>query len=258
MASKGADAPGADPSAKRPRVTSPPASSERATPRAGVVVKVGPSGTPPAEAVERAVAVLRDGGIVAVPTDTLYGVACDATNADAVAGVYRLKGRSAGCPLAVCVKDLDSVGTVARVEGLPAGLVAALLPGPYTLVLRRKPPPALPAALNPGVDTIGVRVFEGSSLPAALASALPSGVIALTSANRHGAKSPLAVSDFADLLGGIGVCFDGGVIAASRQGSTVVDLSRCADGGPWRVLRPGDGLSRMHALLEQHGLKEEC
>eukprot|EP01065_Artemidia_motanka_P041890 TRINITY_DN5505_c0_g1_i1.p1 TRINITY_DN5505_c0_g1~~TRINITY_DN5505_c0_g1_i1.p1 ORF type:complete len:226 (+),score=63.10 TRINITY_DN5505_c0_g1_i1:59-736(+) len=208
----------------------------------------------PAEAVAAGAAALRAGKVIAVPTDTLYGVACCAADPEAVRRLYELKGRAQSNPVAVCVRDVSCISSVCDPSSLMPGLLDALLPGPFTVVLPRRPPPALPAELNPGLANIGIRVIELPVFSALLAE-LPSGAVALTSANRSGATSPLAVEDFAELHDGIEVCYDAGRIQASRQGSTVLDLSQCSASNPtYSVIRKGDGWDRLQEVAAKYGL----
>ena len=216
-------------------------------------------------ALPACVLALRAGEILAVPTDTLYGVAACACSPSAVARVYSAKGRGSSAPLAVCVAEAADVAGVADVSGLPAGLLEAMLPGPVTLLLRRRRkeeeeeeeeqegeknggsgtrrtrrlPSRLCAALNPGTPTVGVRVPD-SQFIRALARA-HGGPIALTSANESGRPPALEAAECYEGSGGregsggagrggiAGECaavVDGGRVPASgREGSTIVDLS---------------------------------
>ena len=92
----------------------------------------------PAEAlpdVEEVARWLENGDLVIVPTDTIYGIACRAGDADGVRRIYEAKGRGGTKPLAICVADAAAVAEYADVSAAPAGLIDALLPGPLTLVL---------------------------------------------------------------------------------------------------------------------------
>ena len=141
--------------------------------------------------VGSAIAALRRGGLVVLPTDTVYGLACDAGSERAAEELYRLKGRDAIQPTAVICAGIDEL--VARVPELPGAATAAaraLLPGPYTLVL---PNPAERYRwLNAGrPDALGVRV---TALPRAAAEIVAAvGAIAATSANLPGGPDPPCV-----------------------------------------------------------------
>uniref|UniRef100_A0A0C9QWQ6 Threonylcarbamoyl-AMP synthase n=1 Tax=Wollemia nobilis TaxID=56998 RepID=A0A0C9QWQ6_9CONI len=110
--------------------------------------------------VEKAVKALRDGKVIAVPTDTLYGLACDACSPAAVQRIYEIKGRSMTSPLAVCISDVMDFDRFAITSHLPDGPLQVLLPGPVTLVLNRGQESLLEKSLNPGLDTIGIRIPE--------------------------------------------------------------------------------------------------
>jgi len=112
---------------------------------------------PPATALADAAAVIRAGGVVAMPTDTLYGLAADPFSSSAIGRVFAVKGRSAERAMALVAADVDQV--VAQIGALPdvaRRLAARYWPGPLTLLLPR--PSSIPAALTGGSDQVGVRV----------------------------------------------------------------------------------------------------
>lgn len=87
--------------------------------------------------VIKAIDAINGGQVIAVPTDTIYGFACDACSAEAVNRIYEIKGRIQTLPLAICVADVPDVSRFAVVDHLPHGLLDSLLPGPVTVVLKR-------------------------------------------------------------------------------------------------------------------------
>lgn len=103
----------------------------------------------------RAVSALQSGQVIAVPTDTLYGLAADASSTAGVQRIYSIKHRQAYAPLATCVADVADLHRYCCMEHLPEQLLQQLLPGPVTLILRRKEGAPLCAELNPGLETIG-------------------------------------------------------------------------------------------------------
>lgn len=107
------------------------------------------------DAVPAAISHLGDSSVIAIPTDTLYGLAVDANNSQAINRVYSMKCRASNVPLAICVNCAEDVTTYCDVENLPDNLLGALLPGPVTLVLKRRKDAPLSTNLNPGLDTIG-------------------------------------------------------------------------------------------------------
>lgn len=200
--------------------------------------------------------VLREGGVVAVPTDTIYGIAAHAGINDSVSRLWDLKGRPTTLPIAVAVHDVDAIARCARVEHLPQGLLHALLPGPVTVLLPRLEGKSaeLASTLNPGVSTIGVRVPHDDFIRVVLAEL--KAPVALTSANASGASSTLAVDEFEHMWPNLDAVFDGGRIASGRSGSTIVDLTDAkADGTPWnfRVVRDGSALSPTVETVQKYG-----
>ena len=197
---------------------------------------------------------LRNEGVIAVPTDTIYGLAAHAGRDGGVKRLWEIKGRPSDLPIGIAVHEVAAIGKYARVEHVPDGLLEALLPGPVTVVLPRHEESALAPSLNPGRTNVGVRVPEDDFLRAALDDL--QAAIALTSANRSGATSTLAVSEFEDLWPSLDAVFDGGAIESGRAGSTIVDLSNAkSDGAPWtfRVLRDGSALTPTVDTVRQFG-----
>ena len=190
--------------------------------------------------------VVHRGGLIAVPTDTLYGLAACANNEAAVDRIYAVKARAAHKPVAICVADYEDVGRYAERDHLPEGLLEELLPGPMTVMLVRKSAAPLAAALNPGVSTLGIRIPESAFIRAVCRQY--KGALALTSANLSGAESSLSVEEFEKLWGSCDAVFDGGSISGKREGSTIVDLSEC---GVFRIVREGVGLAAAMAVLER-------
>jgi len=201
-----------------------------------------------ADAVRLATAALRRGGVIAVPTDTIYGFAACAANGDAVRRLYEIKGRSRGAPLAIAVGDVRDVDAYGEGGHLRAGVLERLLPGPTTVLLRRRRGEAGRATpeLNPGVDLIGIRVPEHDFVREVCRA--HGGAIALTSANRSGETSTTAVEEFAELWDACAEVFDGGVIPAKRLGSTIVDLSSRAN--EFAIVRAGERCDELVRVLE--------
>ncbi|KAL7600056.1 hypothetical protein Lser_V15G26941 [Lactuca serriola] len=201
---------------------------------------------------DEAIKALRTGKVIAVPTDTLYGFACDACSVDAVNRIYEIKGRKHTSPLAICVGDVNDIGRFAVTNHLPLGLLHNLLPGPVTLVLTRGESSVLEKSLNPGLDTVGVRIpdFEFIRMIArGCGSAL-----ALTSANLSGQPSSLDIKEFKNLWERCRFVYDGGVLSAGREGSTIVDLTMI---GKYKILRSGSAKEETIAVLERYSLLEE-
>lgn len=180
--------------------------------------------------VERAAKALLGGGLVVLPTETVYGLAALASDPAATRALFARKGRGADVPVAVLCADAgQALALAADVPALAAELAAAHWPGPLTMVLRRRP--GLGWALGEPTDTIGLRC-PAHDLVRALAARV--GPLATTSANRHGMPTPSSASEAAaQLLGAVDLVLDGGMLSGTP--STVVDLT----GPEPRVLRQG-------------------
>ena len=197
----------------------------------------------------RAAAILRRGGLVAFPTETVYGLGADATDAEAVAGIYAAKERPSFNPL---ISHLDSFES-ARAQGLfddtARRLAEAFWPGPLTLVVPVAPTCTISDLARAGLDSVGLRVPAHPLAHALLQQA--GRPVAAPSANRSGRVSPTDADHvLGDLDGRIDAVLDGG---ASQVGveSTIV---ACLGGTP-RLLRPG-GVPR-EAIEALIGMKLE-
>jgi L-threonylcarbamoyladenylate synthase len=187
---------------------------------------------PPAGALDEAAEALAAGGIVVVPTDTVYGVAVDPRSPGAAARLFALKRRPPDVPLPVLVADRDQALALADddVPDVARRLMERFWPGGLTVVVRRRPGLAIDLG-GPDDTTIGLRV---PAHPVPVALAVAAGPLATTSANRHGEATPARAADVADHLGaGLALVLDAG--ACQGEASTVVS---CVDGGV-RVLRQG-------------------
>ena len=192
-------------------------------------------------ALVQAAQILCRGGLVAFPTETVYGLGADATSAQAIEAVYAAKQRPLGNPLIVHIAAAQELEEVAIPSDSRAGLLAkAFWPGPLTLVLAAREP--VRSALCRGRDTVAVRM---PSHPVALALIRRTGrPLAAPSANLSGRPSPTTAAHvLQDLQGRIPLILDGGPCRLGIE-STVVDLAQ----GPARILRPGILTRRM--LLE--------
>jgi L-threonylcarbamoyladenylate synthase len=182
------------------------------------------------DAIERALGVLRSGGLVAFPTDTVYGVGALIRSPQSIARLFEVKGREETKAIAVLIADANQLELVANQASEAAKkLAASFWPGALTLVLPKLP--SLPAVLSPN-DTIGVRVPDHAVARALLAAAGP---MAVTSANISGGANALNANEVLAQLGGrIKLVLDGGQTPGDRP-STVVDMTS----QPPRVLREG-------------------
>ena len=209
-------------------------------------------------ALREAVAALHAGGLVAVPTETVYGLAARADSDAAVAAIYRAKGRPDFNPLIVHVLDLAAAQQFARFDERAFALAERFWPGPLTLILPLRPGAPLAGAVTAGLSTVALRCPAHAVLRELLAqTGLP---LAAPSANRSGAVSPTAAVHVAASLGrNVDLILDGG---ACQQGleSTIVALR--AD-NRWQLLRPGPiGAGDIASMLgaesmdpTQHGIE---
>lgn len=191
-------------------------------------------GTDPA-ALQRAAELLAAGELVAIPTETVYGLAARADDDAAVAKIYAAKGRPSDHPLIVHVAAADRVAAFAReLPTVAARLMHAFWPGPMTLILPRAPGRAEAAAAHH--DTIGLRCPSHPVAQALLVAAHALGVpgVAAPSANRFGRISPTRAAHVADEFGQSLAVLDGGACPVGIE-SSIVDCSR----GHPVLLRPG-------------------
>jgi len=182
--------------------------------------------------IDDAVAVLAAGGIVGIPTETVYGLAADARDEEAVAGIFRAKGRPSSNPIIVHVADVAMARALAGSWPASADAVATRLwPGPVTVVVPRGP--SIPEIVTAGGDTVALRC---PAHPLARRLIAESGIpLAAPSANRSEAVSPTTAHHVLEGLGNrIDLILDGGPCGRGIE-STVVDCTR----NPPRILRPG-------------------
>ncbi len=182
--------------------------------------------------IARAAALLRQGELVAFPTETVYGLGADAANPQAVAKIFAAKGRPADHPLIVHIPNAAHLDRWARdIPEAARVLASKFWPGPLTLILKRQP--EVSDAVTGGQDTVGLRV-PNHPLALELLRAFDGG-IAAPSANRYGRISPTTAQHVRDDLGdAVTMILDGGPCQVGIE-STIVDMS----GSRTTVLRPG-------------------
>jgi L-threonylcarbamoyladenylate synthase len=185
------------------------------------------------ESIAEAVRLILAGGPVAVPTETVYGLAADATNAEAVARIYEAKGRPSFNPLIVHVPDLSAAQRIGEFSEEALALARRHWPGPLTLVVPLRPDAGIASIVTAGLTSVGLRVPDHPAVQALLrASGRP---LAAPSANASGSISPTRAGHVLKSLGGrIPLIIDG---APTERGieSTIV----ASTGGPLRLLRRG-------------------
>jgi L-threonylcarbamoyladenylate synthase len=192
------------------------------------------------ESIARAAELLRDGGVVAFPTETVYGLGADALNETALARVFRIKERPLDHPMIVHLARAGALADWARdVSAAASALAEAFWPGPLTLIVPRAP--EVPDAVTGGQDTVGLRVPEhpvAQALLEAFGRMSPERRLlglAAPSANKFGRVSPTTAAHVrADLGDEVDLVLDGGAAEVGIE-STIVDVS----GGEPAILRPG-------------------
>src|SRR5437763_10993011 len=183
----------------------------------GPTTRLPASGAATAEAAARC---LRDGGLVAFPTETVYGLGADAGNAGAIARLYQAKGRPSFNPLIAHVCDLRAARQIARFDTQALALAEAFWPGPLTLVLPKAPGCAVADLATAGLDTIAVRV-PAHPVAREILRAFGGPVVA-PSANLSGHVSPTTAAHVqSDLAGRIDLIVDGGAVEVGVE-STIV------------------------------------
>ena len=184
------------------------------------------------EALERAAAIIRDGGLVAFPTETVYGLGADALSAEASKKIYAAKGRPSDNPLIVHVAEFSDMEKIAQEMPEEAKKLAdAFWPGPLTMIVRKND--RVPYETTGGMDTVAVRM---PNHPVALELIRRSGgYIAAPSAKTSGKPSPTLAEHVAfDMDGRIPMILDGGPVGIGIE-STIVDLTEDIP----MILRPG-------------------
>lgn len=203
-------------------------------------------------ALKMAVASLKKGSVIAVPTDTIYGIAGLAQNDDAITRMYNIKNRTCTKPIAISVGDIDDLYKWSKVV-VPREVLEDLLPGPVTVVSERSV--ELNHALNPGTSLVGIRIPDHTFMRRLAQSC--GEPVALTSANKSSAQSTLTLDEFEYLWPQLDLLVDGGVLSdtdKARLGSTVVDLSQQ---GCYRIIREGSAYKRTVDILKnKHKMME--
>lgn len=169
--------------------------------------------------IEKARKIIKKGGVIIYPTDTLYGLGTDIFNLEAIGKIFKIKKRDFGKPISVMVSDFEEIKKLAFVGRKQKEKIKELLPGPYTIILKKKK--IVSGLLTAGSSKVGIRIPD-NEFCRALAKDLP---ITTTSANISGEK------DFNfKKLKGVDLIFTGGKI--SGEASTIIDLTK----RPFKIL----------------------
>jgi L-threonylcarbamoyladenylate synthase len=197
--------------------------------------------------IDRAAEIIKSGGLVALPTETVYGLGADALNEKALSSIFEVKGRPADNPLIIHVSSASELDKWCNaIPPAAYGLAEVFWPGPLTMLLEKKP--VIPSLVTAGLSTVAVRCPRH---PLALELIRRSGVpIAAPSANPSGKPSPTTAEHvLGDIGGRIEAVLDGGPCTVGLE-STIIDLTV----SPPRILRPG-GISK-EQLVEALGVVE--
>jgi L-threonylcarbamoyladenylate synthase len=171
---------------------------------------------------------VREGELVIYPTDTLYGIGCNALDEEAVRRVFAAKKRDTSKPLSIAVSDLKMLRKYTRFDKKGMRVMERFLPGPVTFILRKK---NLPEILTGGSDTVGVRIPEERT---ALRLIMEAGVpIVSTSANISGGETPLTAEEARKLFPDVSLSLEKGRLTGPP--STIIDMTVV----PPRILREG-------------------
>lgn len=204
------------------------------------LIKINPQ-KPEKDKIELALNILREGGVVVYPTDTLYGIGVNISNGDAVERVFSIKKRSRSKPLSVCLPKVESISKVAYMDSETEKIARKLLPGPFTLILNKKE--GISSTLTAGEAKIGVRIPD-SRVSMELSREFP---VTATSANISGMKVPESSEGVYKQIGGsVDLILDAGTFKESLP-STVVDLT-CR---PPSVIRRGSGVELFYEIIEK-------
>lgn len=210
------------------------------------IVKIGQKLT---SSVSLAAETLIQGHVIAVPTDTIYGISCLVQHSSAVDRLYSIKGRDASKPIAICVAEVEDIYRWAEVS-VSRAVIEELLPGQVTLVFTRSD--ELNTNFNPDTNLIGVRIPDYPFLREVCR--LAGSPLALTSANLSNTQSSLSVDEFSSLHPSLQLVFDGGQLSASeeaRLGSTVLDLSQA---GNYHIIRAGSASNIVQRVMQKYGI----
>ena len=172
--------------------------------------------------IETGISILRQGGIVAFPTDTVYGLGACASLPEAVARVYQVKERPLNMPLPLLLADISQITQAAEsVPSIAWSLIHNFLPGALTIVLRKSD--SVPDIISAGASTVGIRI-PAHPIPVALAKGLGTPIVG-TSANLSGRPSPLTADEVHSQLGDkIDLIINGGRCSGGKE-STIVDVT---------------------------------
>lgn len=181
--------------------------------------------------------ILKNGGIVLYPTDTLYGLGVNAFNEEAIKRLYRLKRRPPDKPISIYLHDTKWIGKVAHLNPKVERIIKKLLPGPFTIILKKRD--RVPQILTGGSEKIGIRIPD-NIISRGLSKEFP---ITSTSANISGMKTHNNIKDIIQQIGEVNLAIDAGPLKGGP--STVIDLTT----DPPKILRKGAGIEKIKKIM---------
>lgn len=201
--------------------------------------------------VDMACEIVKKGGVIAVPTDTIYGLAGNADEPEVINRIYQIKSRSPTKPVGICVSKLGDIYKWSNVT-VSHQILQSLLPGPFTLVFERSK--NLREHINPNSNLIGIRIPDYPFM--SLLCSKIQGPLVLTSANISEQESCNKVEQFSHIWSHLDAVFDAKTLDADTEklGSTVIDFSQK---GSFRIIRSGCALEQARqSLIHKFSLKE--
>lgn len=200
---------------------------------------------PENEKIKIARQAMKQGSIVVYPTDTVYGIGANIFDEKAIYKVYSIKKRAPDKPLSICLSSIKDLGMVAHLDQRTSKIARKILPGPYTLILKKKDD--VPSILTAGSDYVGVRIPD-NKICQQLAVDFP---ISSTSANLSGQTVPESPEDILKQLGpNVDVLLDAGVCKHGVP-STVIDMTVY----PPKIIRKGAGYPGLDSALNERSEK---
>jgi L-threonylcarbamoyladenylate synthase len=202
------------------------------------IIKIN-NASPEKEKIETALNILRNGGIVVYPTDTVYGVGANIFQEKAVKAVYQMKERTLDKPVSICLSKTEDIEKIAHVDQSVETIIRKILPGPYTFILNKKE--NVPSHITAGTGKIGVRIPD-NTICREISKEFP---ITTTSANISGHPSPKSAPEvIKELDGHPDIILDSGPCKGGIS-STVVNLTTT----PPRILREGAGMEKLLQII---------
>jgi len=204
--------------------------------------------------IETAIAIIKNGGTVVYPTETVYGLGADAFSEAAVRNVYKIKRRAVTQPISIAVSSFDMLHEVADIDSECFEIIAELLPGPVTILLRKKD--RVPAILTAASEVVGVR-FPDNEIATRIIE--ETGPITATSANVSGRNPPTCIEEVELKVDLLGIIINGGKCKYSMP-STVVDMSKAGatanEKGAIEIKRKGACYDQVLHVLRSKAVRE--